>query len=168
MSIFTGATLDSYHSTGVSLTRTLSTRSTISKPTSAQLWQLFTSNSRSIRSKNITAYCRRQDCRTATTPRAPVAPFQCSKYHRAAFDLCAIAVAPRDFLKMLSRQYSEAVGVIPAPVDVDGAIVSLDTAETCTRVCTLGVTVNNLTLLGTPTFLFVFIYAFLLGRRYRR
>jgi hypothetical protein len=60
------------------------------------------------------------------------------------------AVLPATFLKALAAQFPTAIGVVPVKQgDHHGVIVAFDTVEAQTKVCSIGVQVGSLTIIGT-------------------
>ncbi|CAO3702455.1 unnamed protein product [Rhizopus stolonifer] len=62
------------------------------------------------------------------------------------------SITPVTFLQALSEQFPDAIGVVPVNQGAHhGAVVAFDFVEAQTKTCSIGVQVNNLTIIGTPT-----------------
>ncbi|KAI8139336.1 hypothetical protein BJV82DRAFT_493518, partial [Fennellomyces sp. T-0311] len=68
------------------------------------------------------------------------------------FDLCRHSFLGTTFLDALTEQYLDAIGVDHKPGEQNGiAIVAFDSIEARVKACTIGVTVDRLTVLTNPT-----------------
>ncbi|KAG2215116.1 hypothetical protein INT45_004877 [Circinella minor] len=119
--------------------------------TPAQHWKTFRSYTKAIRGKQQIVFEDKQAKADEHSKRGERQWIRSDEEHSVFFDFRDIGHQPQEFMVTLKDQFPAAVGHIPAPKKYNGVIIAFEDAATCTRVCTLGVSFNHKTIIGTPT-----------------
>ncbi|KAI9484537.1 hypothetical protein BDB00DRAFT_745862, partial [Zychaea mexicana] len=117
----------------------------------AQQWQNFQTYERTIRGKPVTAFGDTSAKAAASTQRNNRQWIRSNEPNSAFFEFRDIGSHPQKFMAILKKQYPKAVGHTPVPKSFNGAIFSFEDMESCTAVCTTGVTVGSRTVFGIIT-----------------
>ncbi|KAG1396917.1 hypothetical protein G6F58_011621 [Rhizopus delemar] len=119
---------------------------------SSDLWKTFSAHARGFRGSKVTIFEDSNAKNAAHECRRAQLWIQSSELNSAVFDLAQMPITPASFFTALAAQYTDAIGAVPVRQGTtNGTVIAFDTEESRTKACTIGITIDRFTVIGTPT-----------------
>ncbi|KAG1145285.1 hypothetical protein G6F37_012171 [Rhizopus arrhizus] len=119
---------------------------------SSDLWKTFSAHARGFRGSKVTIFEDSNAKNAAHERRRAQLWIQSSELNSAVFDLAQMPITPASFFTALAAQYPDAIGAVPVRQGTtNGTVIAFDTEESRTKACTIGITIDRFTVIGTPT-----------------